>query len=433
MNRVLGLGSSTALVIAAMVGAGIFTTTGLIAPGLGSGAALLAAWAISGLLALMGALCYAELGAAQPEAGGEYVYCERAYGPTVGFLTGVVSTFVGFAVSLAGIALPFGAYLASLMPHWDARLSGSAAVIAFALVHAWGVREGARVNDAATVIKVLLMLAFAGFGLFAQPTAAAPSAAPALGASMTGAPFASALVTLAFAYLGWNMACYLGGEVTDPARNLPRALLLGTGFVTVLYLVVNWVYLRAASVEEMVDAEGEGVVEIGAFVAERLFGDQVATWFTLLVLLILLSTLSAMTMGGARLIYAMAQRGQLPAAFARLNARGAPVRALQLQTLLALGVVWYGDLGRIYTYIGVLVTLSAALTCFAVIVLRRREPEAERPFRVPLYPLPPLAFSLLAAWMIYNAVVYAPACVAVSAATLLGALALRPLLATPQE
>ena len=429
MRRVLGVGSATALVIAAMVGAGIFTTTGQIAPALGSGRMLLLAWLVSGLLALMGALCYAELGAALPEAGGEYAYCQRAYGATVGFLTGIVSTFVGFAVSIAGIAIPIGDQLAQLAPWIEPRIGGCAAVVLLACVHGYGVREGARFNDVATLLKVVLMLAFVAWGLLATPTAGPPPASEqSVEVGLFSAPFASSLITLAFAFLGWNMACYLGGEVREPGRSLPRALLLGTAFVTALYLLVNLVFLRAARPHEMLDADGEKLSSVGAFAAQRLFGEGAATGFTLLILLLLLSTLSAMTMGGARLIYAMARRKELPRSFEVLNRRGAPVAALALQAVLSIAVVWYGELGQIYTYIGVLVTLSAALTSVAVIVLRRREPELARPFRVPLYPLPPLAFAALASWMIFSALRYTPMSVAVSAATLLAALALRPLL-----
>ena len=224
-ERPLGPGTGTGVVVASMVGAGIFTTSGLLAESVGDETVLLAAWAIGGALALAGALSYAELGGMMPQAGGEYVYIRRVYGATMGFLSGFVSLVAGFAAPIGGVCLVLGHYLGAVVPILPERVSATAVVIILTAAHARGVHFGARVNNAATLFKIGLVLLFIIAG-FLVPAAATPGSAPAASSPgfLSGA-FATALVLVAFAYTGWNAAAYIGGEIRDPGRNLPKALI----------------------------------------------------------------------------------------------------------------------------------------------------------------------------------------------------------------
>ena len=420
-ERPLGFLTATSLVVGAMIGAGIFTTTGLLAASLGDERLILLAWLLGGLLALAGALAYGELGAMMPEAGGDYAYLTEIYGPCVGFVCGFVTVVAGFAAPVGGVALALGAYVQALAPAAAPPVTATLVVAALTMAHAWGVRAGARVNDGAAVLKLAVVIVFIVAGLLVPATAEPLPAPPA--PSLGSGAFAAALVLIAFAYTGWNAAAYIGGEIRDPERLLPRALLVGTAIVTVLYLALNVVYFRAAA-----PASLAGVEHVGDVAARRLFGPAIATAFDVGIVLVLLSTVSAFAMAGPRVTLAMARRGELPALLAHENARGAPSAAVVLQGVLALPFVWVSGLRQTLEYVGVMLTLAAALAVFGVIVLRRRAPERPRPYRVPGYPLTPLAFVALSLWMIVFAARDSPAPVLWSAVTVAAGLLLRGVL-----
>jgi APA family basic amino acid/polyamine antiporter len=417
-ERPLGLLTATSLVVASMIGAGIFTTTGLLAASLGDERLILLAWLVGGALALAGALSYGELGAMMPEAGGDYASLTEIYGPRVGFVCGFVTFVAGFAAPIGGVALALGAYVQALRPETSPPVTATVVIAILTIAHASGVRAGARVNDVAAVLKLGVVVAFVVAGLLVPATAEPGRAAPTL-ADPAG-PFAAALVLIAFAYTGWNAAAYIGGEIRDPARLLPRALAVGTSIVTVLYLALNVVYFRAAA-----PAQLAGVEHVGDVAARRLFGPGIATVFDVGIVLVLLSTVSAFAMAGPRVTLAMARRGEIPAPFARSNARGAPAAAVVLLGLVALPFVWISGLQRTLEYVGVMLTSAAALAVFGVVVLRQREPARPRPYRVPAYPLTPLAFVALSAWMVVFAARDSPAPVLWSAATVAAGLVLR--------
>jgi APA family basic amino acid/polyamine antiporter len=417
-KRPLGFRTATSLVVGSMIGAGIFTTTGLLASDLGDERLILAAWLLGGLLALAGALSYGELGALMPEAGGDYAYLTEIYGPRVGFVAGFVTFVAGFAAPIGGVALALGSYVQALRPETSPPVTATLVVAGLTLVHASGVRAGARVNDLATALKLAVVVTFVVAGLLVPATA--ETAAPASSATGGSGPFAAALVLIAFAYTGWNAAAYIGGEIEDPERLLPRALVVGTAIVTVLYLALNVVYFRAAA-----PAQLAGVAHVGDVAARRLFGPEVASAFDVGIVLILFSTVSAFTMAGPRVTLAMARRGELPALLARTNARGAPAAAVAAQGVTALPFVWVSGLQHTLEYVGVMLTLAAALAVFGVIVLRRREPDRPRPYRALGYPLTPLAFVALSAWMIVFAARDSPTPVLWSAGTVVAGLLLR--------
>jgi basic amino acid/polyamine antiporter, APA family len=388
----MGVGGGASLVVASMIGAGIFGTSGHLAGMLGSAEDLLLAWGIGGFLALCAALCFGELGAAMPEAGAEYRYVRRLFGARAGFLCGFCSFVAGFCAPIAGVGLILGAYLEALGLPGTARTGAAVVIVGAAGLQLLGLRWSAGLNATLALLKLLLVAGFV-LAAFLVPAAAAEpvtrgSATPGL---FSGA-FASALVFVAFAYTGWNAAAYLAGEMKAPERSLPRSLILGTSLVTLLYLGVNLAFLRAASIEEMA-----GVTEIGHLAATRLFGDAAGRWFSSGVAALLASTVLAFSIAGPRIPLAMAEEGQMPKRFARRDGRGVPRAAVALQTLIALAMLM-GEPDEILIYVGMTLSIFAGLAVAGLFVLRRRGESGG--FRCPLHPLPALAFLGLSAGMV---------------------------------
>jgi len=317
LRREIGLFSATILVIANMVGTGIFTTSGFILAEVGSARALLLCWLFGGIFALCGALCYGELGARFPRAGGEYVFLTESFGRPVGFLSGWISLFVGFSAPIAAAAIAFATYsfqafsipmgdpMVIAIGEWQiATLSwlnavAIAAVILFSLLHYHSLHVGSNVQNGLTVFKIALIVVFIVAGvLFGKGSAANFLAAPT--ETLSAEKFAVALIFVSFAYSGWNAAAYLGGEIVRPQRNIPLALGLGTATVIVFYLLLNAIYIYALPAGQM-----QGVLEIGARSAMALFGTHISKFFSGAVALGILSVLSAMILTGPRIYYAM--------------------------------------------------------------------------------------------------------------------------------
>jgi len=423
VSRRLGAPAATTLVVASMVGTGIFTTTGLLVRDLQAPVTVLAAWAVGGVLALCGALSYAELGAALPRNGGEYQLLGRIYHPAAGFAAGVVSLVVGFAAPLAASALAFGHYLSAILPGVRPAAAGIAIVIVLSALHATHVRLGGWVLTAATALEAALMVAFIVLGLgWSQPSQLFAGPVPPLAAVGTPA-FAVALIYVSFAYSGWNAAVYVAGEVTDPARAVPRALLVGTSVVAALYLALNAVFLAAAPPGELA-----GVVEVGHVAAARLLGPEAGRWMSALIALVLGSSVSALLMAGPRVCDRMGLDHPALAVLSWRTRHGGPAVAVALQAALAVAMIATASFGTLLRYIGFTLSLVAALTVLGVIVLRWREPGLPRPCRAWGYPVTPLLFVAMSGWMALHALVEVPASALAGLGTVLGALGLYGLL-----
>jgi APA family basic amino acid/polyamine antiporter len=360
-RRQLGLGTAAALVVASMIGTGVFTTSGFLLADLHSPWLVLAAWAAGGVQAALGALCYGALARRLPESGGEYLFLSRTLHPAAGYVAGWLSLLVGFSAPLAGAAFAFGEYTKTWLPDGPPKLAGTLLIVLFSAVHAWHVQRGAWLQNAAVVLKVALM---AGFAALAWPRLPALPAADPAPASV-GA-FAVSLVWISFSYAGWNAAVYIGGEVRDAERNLPRALLLGTGVVTALYLALNYVFVFAAPVRELA-----GRLEIGRLAAGALGGRVWAEALTALVAICLVSSVSSLVMAGPRVYAQMATDGCVPRIFAA--PAGPPRTSIVLQAGVALVLLWSATFDALLTYIGFTLSLSTAATVAGLMVLRRRE------------------------------------------------------------
>jgi len=302
-RRRLGGLTATLLVVASMVGTGVFTTTGVVVADVPSSTAVLDAWLLGGVLALAGALSYAELGAALPRNGGEYQLLGRIYHPAVGFVAGWVSLIVGFSAPIAASALAFGSYLAAVAPGVPPVAAAVVLIALLAALHGFDVKLGSGIQNVFTLGKILLVAGFAAAGAVAIATRDAPPAvAPGvpLADAILSPAFAVGLILVSFAYCGWNGAVYIAGEVRNPGRTLPIALLVGTALVAILYIALNAVFLAAAPLSDLA-----GQIEVGDIAARRLFGPGAGDVLSSLVSLALVSSVSAMLMAGPRVYEAM--------------------------------------------------------------------------------------------------------------------------------
>ena len=404
-KRVLGLGSAASTVVCAMIGAGIFMSTGLYAFELGSGIGILIVWAISGLLALCGSFCAIELASIWPEAGGSYVFIRNIFGRSMGFLAGFTMAFIGFTGSIAFVAGSFGAHMEEVLSLMPSQIYASFAVLIITGIHLVGVREGNAINVFGAVFKITLLLMFIIFGFSAESTAGEPIDDQGITNKSLYDQivlYGAAIASTSFAYQGNMATSFVAGEILKPEKNLSRSMLLGVGIVTLLYMFVNGVYLWGAKPYEMVGADGEGIKSIGFFVAERLFGKSIGFVANIMIMMVFFLTIGVSMMIGSRVIYSMAKRGELPQQIAKLNKGGSPYNALLLMCLLSLVLVWSTELRELLESVGTLVILTTGVAVLGVIVLRIQKPNINRPVKLPFFPLPPIVFLCLTFWIVWG-------------------------------
>jgi basic amino acid/polyamine antiporter, APA family len=389
LRRRIGLFSATGLVVGGTIGVGIFLTPAGMAKSLGSPALLFAVWAFLGLMALSGALCFGELAARFPEAGGSYVYLREAYGPGVAFLYGWKCLMVMDPGLTAALATGFAAYAKVLFPGVAPKLLGVAAIAVVAACNLAGVRLAASLAHALAVAKVVVLVLLVAFGFFGGRGDAAhllPFAARRAGSPSLVGGLAGALVSGFFSFGGWWEASKLTGEVQEPERNMPRALALGVLVVTLLYVAVSGAFLFLVPLE----AVGSGET-FAAQAGVALFGSQGGAVLSSIVLLSVLGSLFAFMTMAPRVYYAMARDGAAPAWAAHVDPRtGAPVRAILVQGALAALLVVLGTFDAIVAYFVFVTVAFLGLTVAGLFRLRRRSPRAT--IRAPLFPLPALFF-----------------------------------------
>lgn len=396
---------ATAVIIANMIGTGVFTSLGYQLAGISSGFALLMLWAIGGLTAFCGAICYAELGARLPRSGGEYNFLSAAIHPSLGFVSGWISATIGFAAPTALVAITFGRYLNLVAPHVPETLSACLLVIILALLHASSRQRSGTTQWLFTVVKVTLVLAgcLAALALApaGQPTRFAPVVSDT-GVMLSGA-FAVSLIYVSYAYSGWNAATYFSGELENPQRSLPGILAAGTAVVTLIYLLVNFTFLSIAPQDAMV-----GKLEIVYVAADYAFGPEVARIASALLSLLLISTASAMILAAPRVLQMIGEDFKPFAPLARANRDGIPYVAIYVQALLALVLIVTATFESILVFSGFTLALNTFVTVVALFVLRRTRADEPRPFSAWGYPLTPLIFLLLTGWTIVHIVLNRP-------------------------
>jgi len=386
---VLGLLTLAALVVANMIGAGVFTTSGFALGELGSPYRVLAAWMIGGLVALSGALSYGALCRLHPESGGEYLYLSRAIHPSVGFIAGWVSLLAGFTGAIAYAALTFSAYaLGTSASPLASNVVATIVILAAVLMHAPGVGSGAWIQNAAVALKLFLLLGFCAFAVLGPGISSWSGLAQMQNGAYPIPPFSIAtfalsLTWISFSFLGFNAAVYLAGEVPFARDQIPRALVLGTMLTTLIYILLNAVFVLVPTFDAAAFQEDVAVVA-----AQAVGGDAIAAIVRGVVSLALFTSVSAMVMVGPRVYAKMADDGLLPQ---RLRFGGeTPVAAILMQGAFAAVVVWITGLRELLSYLGFTLGLSTAATVAALFVIVRQNPGQARD--LPGYPWAPIVF-----------------------------------------
>ena len=414
----LGVRTATGLVIASMIGIGVYTSLGYQAIGLQTPFALLMLWTVGGVYALCGAFCYAELSSTFPRSGGEYHLLTKIYHPLLGFLAGWICITVGFSAPIALAAMAFGTYAQAFFGMGVPVAWGVFAILLMASAHCLRMRFGARVQDSLTGMKIFLILVFILVGCLAAP-ADNPPVLPTVEAfaEMGGSAFAISLVFVTYAYSGWNAAVYVAGETRTPARSLPAALLIGTILVTLLYLALNAVFLHVTPMVEIQALEDKEAV--ATLASTHIFGPQGGRWMNGIIAVGLLSTLGALVVTGSRIASTVGEDYPMLKTLAVRNRHGVPANAVRLQAAIALSLVATSSFQAVLTYVEFITLLSTFVTVGGIFIARRRFPEIRRPFRAPLYPILPLVHLGVAAWVLWHVMENRPAESLAGLATLL--------------
>jgi len=417
LERRLGPLDAAAIIVSNVIGGGILFTPPQVAAMVPSPGLFLLTWLVGGGLALTGAMAYAELAALQPRAGGEYVYLHAAYGRLAAFLTGWTSFVAGFSGAIAASAVVLAFYLGRFVPAaGDPRplvtlplpfvpltispqtVVAVAAIWLMSLVHVRGVGPGRVVSNVLASLKVAALLLFIALG-FSFGTGSAANLTASAGTPAAG-PWLFALIPVLFTFAGWNAASYVAEEIRDPGRNLPRSLAIGTLAVIVIYLLLNTLYLFVMPVGELAKVHGS-VLDV---MADRLLGAAAGDIMGVVSIVSLLASISAMTFAGPRVYYAMSRDGL----FFRSAGQVHPVYRTPARSIVAQGVwstllVLSGGATALTTYTGFAITLFNGIAVLALFVLRRREPDAPRPFRTFGYPLAPGLFAVVSLLIVANA------------------------------
>ena len=396
--------TATAIVIADMVGIGVFTSLGFQVASITSGFALIMLWIVGGAAAICGALCYAELATMLPRSSGEYNFLRRIYHPAFGFVAGFLSATVGFAAPCALAAMAFGFYFKAVVPGAPPLLLGLVATWIVALVHLGGVRFGSAFHNAWTAFKLALIVAFIGLGFAvgdSQPITFMPQAGDA--AAIVSAPFAISLVFVMYSYSGWNAATYIVGEIREPARNLPRALVAGTAVVLVLYVLLNAVMLKTTPLSDL-----SGVIDVAMVSGRHIFGPVGARLVGGLISFGLVASISAMMWIGPRVTMTMGEDFRVLRLFARQSKAGVPAIAILFQLVVCDLLLLTESFEEVLNFVQFSLTFCSFFAVLGVITMRITHPDLARPYRAWGYPITPLAFLTVTAFMMYYLLVNRP-------------------------
>jgi APA family basic amino acid/polyamine antiporter len=396
-RRTIGFVTASSIVIANIIGTGIFTSLGFQLADIQSGFPLLMLWVIGGITALCGALCYGELSAALPRSGGEYHFLSQIYHPALGFMAGFISATVGFAAPIALAAMAFGTYLHGVLEFGSPVLMSFSVVWLVALFHVKNLQVGSAFQNLTTLVKLLLIGTLIAGGFFVQPKQPI-SFLPASGEAATifGASFAVSLVYVMYSYSGWNAAAYITGEIKKPEKNVPRSLLVGTVIVIVIYVLLNAIFLATTPVQEL-----KGQLDVALIAGKHIFGTNGGRVAGAVICLGLVSAISSMTWIGSRVSMSMGEDHWLLRLLARKNPNGIPTSAIVLQLLIVNVLLLTRSFESVVQYTQFSLLLCCLFTVVGVMVLRATRPEIARPYRVWAYPLPPIIFAVITLWMMF--------------------------------
>jgi APA family basic amino acid/polyamine antiporter len=411
LKNKFGLNTAISIVVANMIGTGIFTSLGFQVISLKSGFALLLLWLLGGISALTGALAYSELGTSMPRSGGEYHFLSRIYHPALGFIAGWVSFIIGFAAPTAAAAIALGAYfnaalnlnLTVLTLGLD-KIIGIFVIIIISTLHASDKVAGALFQNIFTSLKVITLLILIVLGLFSgiDQTLDFSVTRDSL-LEITSPAFAISLFFVSYSYSGWNAAAYIAGEIKNPDKNIPRSLLTGTLIVTFLYVFTTYVFLRVIPIRDMT-----GKIEIGYIFGSQIFGPHTSTVMGLIFSLLLLSTVSSMIITGPRVTQIMGEDYAILKWFAKRSKKEIPVRAIIIQSALSIGYILTSTFEQVITLIGFTLNVFTLLAVIGMMLNRRKKPDSDFVYRVKFYPVVPIIFILINSWIIIYGLIYRP-------------------------
>lgn len=409
MSKFYSARTATAVIVANMVGTGVFTSLGFQLVDIDTVFPILLLWTLGGIAALCGAASYAELGGALPRSGGEYNFLGRIYHPMAGFVSGWVSASIGFAAPIAAVAIAFASYSTAVIPGEFSPLSKKliavGLVLILSVIHSRNREGSARFQTGFTALKIILIIGFCLCAFLLARTPQPLTILPVTGDMQTliSGPFAVSLIYVTYAYTGWNAATYISGELENPQRDLPKILISGTGLVMGLYVLLNFVFLYTTPMADMVNQ-----VEIGYIAAQNIFGETGARIAGGMLALLLISSVSAMTLAGPRALHAIGEDFKPLRLLGRVNKEGIPANAIFLQSSIAVIFILTSSFKTIIVFAGAMLAFNSFLAVLGVFVLRYREPDLPRPYRVWGYPFVPLIYLALTAFTLIYIVIEEP-------------------------
>jgi APA family basic amino acid/polyamine antiporter len=421
LQRQLSLFDAIMIVAGIVIGSGIFLTTGIMAESLPSASWILIAWLVGSLITLCGGLVYAELGAAMPEAGGQYVYLREAYGNLVAFLNGWVIFLVYMCGGIAMLAVAFSEYFGALIPFFSTsnpllviggfsisvgQVLAFILVMGFSVINYVGVLFGKNVQNLLSVIKLVAIGFFIIFGLFASSGNVIEWSLDTGGLNFGElvVRFGAVLLLVFWAFDGWNNVNFVAGEIRDPARNVPRTLLISISLISLVYLLINYVYFKALPMSEII-----GVVTIAESASTALLGSVATLFLTLAILVAIASSLNGSVMVGARVYYAMAKDGVFFKKMADIHPRfQTPGFSIIVQGLWSGVLVFMGNVEQLFTYMIFSAIIFWVITVWSVFTLRRKRPDLERPYKTWGYPVTPIIFILACIGLLINTLFESP-------------------------
>ena len=401
--------AATSVIIANMIGTGVFTSIGFQLMDIQSTFLLVLLWTVGGIAALCGAATYAELGSALPRSGGEYNFLGRIYHPLAGFISGWISTVIGFAAPIAAVALAFSDYSTAIIfgsqPIWIKKIIACLLVLIITLIHVKNKNISGKFQIGFTSIKVFLIIGFCLCAFTITPEPQPISFLPQKDdfKILTSTAFGISLIYVSYAYTGWNAAVYITSELERPQKELPKILLIGTATVMVLYLLLNIAFLYSSPIADL-----EGKTEIGYIAAVNIFGSNGAAIVGLMLSLLLISTVSAMIIAGPRALQAIGEDFNSLSFLSKVNKSDIPKNAIYFQSIISLIYIFTSSFEKIIIFAGMILALNSFLAILGVFVLRKKEPDLIRPYKTFGYPFVPAFYLIITFIMIAMAAANAP-------------------------
>jgi APA family basic amino acid/polyamine antiporter len=406
MKKKIGLFSSIAIIMSSMVGTGVFTSLGYQVAEIKSISSIIILWVLGGIMALCGSLTYGELAIRFPRSGGEYNFLTKIYHPSIGFLSGWVSSTVGFSTPAALSAMAFSDYLEKIIKLQDCNkvVIGVLVIIAVTLINLFSVRLGSKFQLLLTGITVLLIVLFIFFGFLGKSTE---------GFQLTfekrdldyilSVPFATSLIYVSYAYSGWNSITYIINEVEDHKKNLPKALFWSPFIVLLLYVLLNIVFLYKTPINAL-----EGQTEVGFIAGSYIFGESGGIFISAIICLVLLASVNSFTIAGPRVLKTIGEDFPIISKIANVNKGGSPVWAILFQSSIAVILILTSTFDKVLVYIGFTLSLFTILSVIGVFIERFKNNTQKIDYKLPFYPITPIIFIILELWMVIFTLIHRP-------------------------